>query len=54
MLEEIIGDFPLGSNNNKLLAKFCSGKLRMMDTIRLIWLFLVIARTSIGIPVYET
>ena len=46
MLEEIIGDLPAVSNNQKLLAKFHSGILRIM---RLISLFSIIAQTPVGI-----
>ena len=34
-----IGDLPEVSNNHKLLAKFHSGTLRIVDTMRLMSLF---------------
>ena len=40
MLKEIVGDLPVVSNNHRLLAKFHSGTLRIMDTMRLMSLFL--------------
>ena len=40
VLEEIIGDLPEVSNNHKLLAKFHSGTLKIMDTMKLMSLFL--------------
>ena len=38
-LKEIIGDLPIVSNNDKLLAKLNSGTLRIIDTMRLMSLF---------------
>ena len=39
MLCKTIGDHPVVSNNHKLLAKFHSGTLRIMDTMKLMSLF---------------
>ena len=39
----------MASNNHEMLAKFHSGTLRIMDTIRLMLLFSIIARKLIGI-----
>ena len=39
------------SNNYKLLVKFNCGTLNIIDTMRLMSLFLIISRTSIGIRV---
>ena len=42
----LIGDLPVVGDNHKLLSKFHSGTLRIMDTMRLMSLFfLIIART---------
>ena len=49
MLQEIIGDLPVVTDNNKFLAKFHSGTLRTTDTMRLMSLFKIIVRTSVGI-----
>ena len=38
MLQEIIGNHPVVSNNHRLLAKFHSGMLRIVD-MRLMFLF---------------
>ena len=48
-LTEIIGDLQIVSNNNKCLAKFHSGTLRIIDTMRIMPLSKIIARTPIGI-----
>ena len=50
MLQEIIGDHPVESNNHKFLAIFPSGTSSIIDTMRLMPLFLIIAGTSIRIP----
>ena len=39
LLQEIIGDLPIVSNNDRFLAKFHSGTLRIIDTMRLMPLF---------------
>ena len=39
MLKVKFDDAPAVSNNDKLLAKFHSGTLRMMDTLRPMWVF---------------
>ena len=39
MLEEIIGDLSVVSNNHKFPRKFHSGTLRIVDTMRLMSLF---------------
>ena len=39
LLQDILGYLPVVSNNDKLLAKFYSGTLRIMDTMRLMSLF---------------
>ena len=43
-------DLPVVSNSHKLLAEFHSGTLRIMDTMRLISLFSIIARAPIEVP----
>ena len=48
--QEIIGDLPVESISHKFLAKFHSGTSSIIDTMRLISLFWISARTSIRIP----
>ena len=50
MLIEIIVDLPVESNNHKLLATFHSNTPSIIDTMRLMSLFGVIAQTSNRIP----
>ena len=45
----IIGHLSIVPDNHKILAKFHSSTLRIMDPMRLMSLFLIIASTSIGI-----
>ena len=45
----MIGDLRVVSNDHKLFAKLHSGTLKITDTMRLMSLFLIIARTPIGI-----
>ena len=53
MLSEITDDLPVVSNNHKLLAKFHSCTLTIMDTMRLYMALLwIIAQTPIGIRLY--
>ena len=47
--ERSIGALRVVSFNDKLLAKFHSGTLSIIDTMRLMSLFSIIDRTSIGI-----
>ena len=47
MLRVIFDNLPEEGSNRRLLAKSHSGTLRIMDTMRLMWLFLIIARTPI-------
>ena len=49
MIEEIISDPPVISYNHKFLAQFHSGASKIMDTMRLMSLCSIIARTPIGI-----
>ena len=50
MLLEIIDDLPVESNDHKLLATFHSGTPSIIDTMRLMSLFRIIAQTSNRIP----
>ena len=50
MLIEIIGDLPIESNNHKFLATFHSGTPSIIDTMKLMLPFRIIARMSNKIP----
>ena len=49
ILQEIMGDPPVVTMDHKLPAQFHSGTLKIMDTMRLMSLFWIIAKTPIGI-----
>ena len=48
MLQKLIGDVLVVSNNDKLLAKFHSGTFSIMDTMKLMSLIRVNDRAPIG------